>query len=367
MFNKSIVFVNRSRQLERGGAGKMTMYVANICATIFEKVYVILLSDGKRPETLDKRISFINIPRSNSKNLIIWRSKEIITLRKAIRNINPNIVCPFVSDVAVVSRIATLGLSVTFCPAERGDPYTMTFPWNILVKWTYSHSDYCFFQLDKARDYFGTKVINKSFVIPNPYLPKNNQKPYFGERKQTIVSAGRFEREKCYADLINAFSIVYKKHPEYKLIIWGDGSLLRTYKTQVEQLGLNEVVSFPGYTWDIPETIKYEGIFVLPSLYEGIPNVLIDALSVGIPVVSTDCTPGGPFFLTDSGKNGLLVPVKSPDKLAEAILKIIDNSSLADELSRKGPSILSSISVDRISEMWINSFENIVNAKLYNI
>lgn len=363
MQNKKIVFVNRSRQLERGGAGKMTMFVANVCANIFEKVYVILLSDGKRPEELDKRITFVNLPGSNRKNLIIWRTREIIALRSKIKSIKPDIVCPFVSEAAVMSRIATLGLSTKFCPAERGDPYTETFPWTLLVKWAYRHSDYCFFQLEKARDFFGDSVANKSFVIPNPYLPKNNQEPYSGERKKTIVSAGRFEREKCYDDLINAFSIVYNKHPEYKLVIWGDGSLLGEYQAQVEQLGLNEVVSFPGYTWDVPETIKQEGIFVLPSLYEGIPNTLIDALSVGIPVVSTDCTPGGPYFLTQGGQNGLLVPVKSPEKMADAVNRIIEEPMLAEELSRKGPSILSFISVDRISKMWIESFEKIAKAK----
>ena len=129
-----------------------------------------------------------------------------------------------------------------------------------------------------------------------------------------------------------------------------------------EKLGLSDYVSYPGYISGVADSVREDGVFVLSSLYEGMPNSLMEALSVGVPCVSTDCTPGGPCFLTDGGKNGLLVPVNDSRKMADAINMIIETPSLSARLSHLGPTIVNELTDERISRKWIEAFEKILSS-----
>lgn len=359
MAKKSILFV--INYLDLGGAGKMIKYVANLTSKHIGNVFMLTLYETDRSSSLNPGITHKSLGLEN-KGGLIERCKLIRGIRKVVKTDKPDVVCSFVSDICYSTRLATLGLKAKIVSAERGDPFTLPFIWKKLMGWTYRNSDYCFFQLPKARDFFGNKVARKSFVIPNVYIPENSITPYYGERKKTIVSAGRFVAEKRYETLISAFAQVHKAHPEYTMIIYGEGPYLEQYKQQAEFLGIAELIEYPGYVKGVARTIREDGIFVLSSRYEGIPNSLIEALSVGIPCVSTDCTPGGPRFLTKDGKNGLLVPVDDVDAMAAAINVIIEDKELAKRLSATGPSIIDELSDDTISKKWLDAFETILNS-----
>lgn len=346
--------------LDVGGAGKMVKYVSGLCVDVFNAVSVISLDDKTRSAGLNEKIDFVGLD-SNGGAFIIWRLRLIHRLRNLIKSRKPDVICAFTSEVAVMSWVATIGLrNIVFVSAERGDPYTLPLIWKVLVSWVYSKSDYCFFQLEKARDYFGKHVIQKSFVIHNSFEPEEGVKPYFGERDKTIVSAGRFVSEKRFEVLIKAFARVKNAHPDYKLIIYGEGPYKEKYESLSVKLGVDRDVFFPGYVNNVAKAVQKAGVFVLSSKYEGIPNVLIEAMSTGIPVVSTDCTPGGPCFLTDNGRRGILVPVDDHDAIADAIISIIDNASLREQLSRSELEILPIVHPEVVSRMWKDSFSKII-------
>lgn len=357
MQNKKILFV--INYLDLGGAGKMLKYVANLCAKNFDDVSVLTLYEKKQTEDLSEKIQYFSLD-DNAKGGIVWRLLLLRKLRRKIKEINPAVVCTFVSDACVTTRLATLGLNLKVVSAERGDPFTESFLWDKLTRWAYGKSDYCFFQLAKARDFFGEKVAKKSFVIPNVFVQEEGVTPYHGERRKTIVSAGRFVAEKRYEVLIEAFAKVHERHPEYSMIIYGEGPFIDKYHELAKSLKVDEYITYPGYVKGVAKAVREDGIFVLPSLYEGIPNSLIEALSVGIPCVSTDCTPGGPYFLTKGGKNGLLVPVDDSKAMAEAIYKIIEDQNIADDLSRRGPSIVDELTNEMVSKQWIDAFAKII-------
>lgn len=317
------------------------------------------MHDQDIAEGMNSNIKYINMG-CNITKIPLWRINALYNLRNIIKKEKTDIICAFVSDVAVMSRIASLGINAKFISAERGDPYSQTRLWRILTSWAYKKSDYCFFQLDKARDFYGKKVREKSFVIPNPYIQQGDVEPYDGIRKKTIVSVGRFEPEKGYDVLIDAFYNVHRAYPEYALILYGKGSLASEYLEQVNKLGLEGCVSMPGYINDVTATIREDGVFVLPSRYEGIPNALLEAMSVGVPTVSTDCTPGGPAFLTNNGERGLLVPIDDKSALENAIIRIITNQRLAKEISHKGREITELLNPTKIEEKWIAAFEKII-------
>ena len=355
--DKTIVFV--VSQLKVGGAAKMIKYVANLCAQFFNEVSLITYYNDFTPDDIDNRIKRYNLNVSFG-GFPVWRLKALSRLRTILKKGNYDIVCSFLPDISTMSKLAAHGLNVKVVSCERGDPYEFSRLWRTIMSWTYSHSDYCVFQLEKARDFFGDDVIQHSFVIPNPYVPMGDITPFIGNRKKTIVSGGRFSLQKRFDVLIEAFAKVKKIHPDYKLVLYGEGDYLNNYKKQVKELGLEECVSFPGYVKNLAAQIREDGIFVLSSDFEGIPNALIEAMSVGIPVVATDCTPGGPAFLTQNGKRGLLVPVRDAEAMFLAILKLIENPLIAREMSEKEIAIVSELDINVINKQWIDFFKKIV-------
>ena len=352
----NIVFVINT--LKVGGAAKMLRYVANLATELFDSVIIISIYDEKYTSIeLKSEIKVIGLGFENV-NRFKRQFQMVGIIRKTIQSISPKFVCAFVGHVNVMTRLATLGMhDVVVMSAERGDPYTQPWFWKRFTKWAYAKSDYCFFQLDKARDFFGPSILNRSFVIPNPFVTNKSVEPFLGIRKKTVVSAGRFGPEKCYDDLIDAFFIVHKKYPDYYLVLYGEGPMLPEYKKQVHRLGLDDYVSFPGYVSSVAEAIAQDGIFVLSSLYEGIPNSLIEAMSIGIPCVSTDCTPGGPAFLFNNQERGVLVNVHDIQAIAGAICKYIEDPIFAMDKGEKATDILHDLNESKIRQLWLQAFD----------
>lgn len=348
--------------IDVGGAGKMLQFVANSCASLFEKVILYSIEQNSRPTDLDVSVDFVSNP-FEATNTNMWRLRTMIEIRKKVKQIKPDFVCSFTTETATWVRFATLGLKTCVTSAERGDPFSLPSIWKPIAKWVFRKSNACFFQLEHACDFYGPAIKKKSFVIPNPFILKNEVAVYSGERKKTIVSAGRFVIEKGFDVLIDAFSIVEKTHPEYKLVIWGEGPLLENYKKQIEKLGIFDKVLFPGYSSNVAASVQKEGIFVLSSRFEGIPNVLIEALSIGIPVVTTDCSPGGPRFLVEEGKRGSIVKIDDVCNMANSINQLIEDKELYKKFVTKGPEIRSLLSKDKISGMWINAINKILEKK----
>ncbi len=355
----SILFVINS--LSVGGASKMLKYVANNSTEWFESVSVISLYDKAIVGDLDEKIK--QYPMSFSHSSVKDKLSLIFGLRKQIKKLAPNIVCSFVSDVCFYTKVATTGMKCKIVSAERGDPYTLPEKWKKRVEWAYKKSDACFFQTKMARDFFDESVINKSFVIPNPYIPtsqlSNISFKSFEKRQKTIVGAGRFVPQKGFDVLISAFAKIHTKYPEYRLRLVGEGVEREKYIEQASELSVLEYIDFPGYVKNLQDEILEDGIFVLSSRFEGIPNSLIEAMTAGLPTISTNCTPGGPQFLTDDGRRGILVPVDDVDAIAASIEKLIESPELCDEYSRLGFELVDILAEDKITSLWRDAFEKI--------
>lgn len=358
MQNKTIVFVINT--LQEGGAAKMVKHVASIVSNACPNVSIISIFDEETDPSVNENIKQVPL-RMKVKGLLLWRVKVILSIRKALKTIAPDVVCSFISDVCFYSRVASMGLNIKVASAERGDPFTNGGIWGRLVKWTYSHSDYCFFQLERARDFFGELVAAKSFVIPNAFPRAEISEPFDGERRKTVVSVGRlYEHQKQFGLLIRAFKRVHEKHPDYRLVIYGEGQDRKQLQDLINSLGLQDVATLPGAIKNPINVIREDGVFVLSSNFEGIPNSLIEALASGIPTVSTDCSPGGAAFLTHNGENGLLIPMGNEKAMADAICKVIETPELAKQLSQKGVQVIDELDESRISKRWIDAFETIL-------
>lgn len=125
--------------------------------------------------------------------------------------------------------------------------------------------------------------------------------------------------------LIDAFNDFQKENEEYSLVIYGEGTLRKQLQTKIDELGLQKKIFLPGKEEKLLEIINDSAMFVLSSDYEGLPNVLIEAMCMGMPVIATDCPSGGPRELINNNINGILVPVNNKKKLVEAMIRLTDN------------------------------------------
>jgi glycosyltransferase involved in cell wall biosynthesis len=140
---------------------------------------------------------------------------------------------------------------------------------------------------------------------------------------RVLVAAGRMTEQKDYPTLLRAFAKVTQTHKNLRLIIYGEGPLWNKIKDITADLGLENIVDLPGFSHQIRSEFAAADLFVLSSGWEGLPNVLIEALAEGTPVVSTDC-PFGAREILEDGALGPLVPVGDHIALADAIRQVLD-------------------------------------------
>lgn len=174
------------------------------------------------------------------------------------------------------------------------------------------------------------KVIYNPSVTPELFAKAEEplDHPWFrpGE-PPVILGVGKLTKQKDFPTLIRAFALVRKERPA-RLMILGEGEERPKLEALVRELGLEEDVALPGFMKNPYKYMKRAVVFVLSSQWEGLPNVLIEALALGMAVVATDCE-SGPAEILEGGKWGRLVPVGEPDSLSHAILETLQ--------SRHGP------------------------------
>lgn len=166
-------------------------------------------------------------------------------------------------------------------------------------------------------------VINPE-MLANAKEPVDH--PWFASSEiPVILGVGKLEPQKDFPNLIHAFAKVRQSHPA-RLVILGWGPDRPELEALVKDLGLQDEIDLPGYVQNPYAYMARASTFVLSSAWEGLPTVLIEAMALGTPVVSTDCK-SGPSEILANGKYGYLTPVGDSDALADAILQVLSGNS----------------------------------------
>jgi len=164
-------------------------------------------------------------------------------------------------------------------------------------------------------------------VVSNEIFNKAKEEPqlpwFEPEDPPVILGVGRLCKAKDFETLLRAFALVRKKL-ESRLVILGEGELRHELEKLAKELCIERHVMMPGVVKNPFPYISRAAVFVLSSRHEGLPTVLIEALALGTPVVSTDC-PSGPAEILENGRWGRLVPVQSPEPLVKAILETLEH------------------------------------------
>lgn len=209
-------------------------------------------------------------------------------------------------------------------------------------------------KLDLAR--YANIPQSKICTIYNPVITTNLLQdsrepldhPWFRENEPPVIlGVGRLVEVKDFSTLLKAFALVKKKCVA-RLMILGEGEERINLESLARQLDISKDVMLPGFVSNPYNYMRKSAVFVQSSLTEGLPNVLIESLACGCPVVSTDCA-SGPSEILDGGKYGHLVPTSDPEAIANAIMKV-----LAGE-KRKPPSDwLEQFTTDTVVSQYLN-------------
>ena len=185
-------------------------------------------------------------------------------------------------------------------------------------------------------------VINRNKIIPiyNPYLKKIKKKKFI--KKKVIINIGRFRKQKNQILLIRAFYDFSKTYEDYKLVLVGDGILKSKLINEISHLKLDKKILIKGWTNKTDKYLQNSKLFILSSLYEGLGNVLLDAINYGVPCISTDCE-SGPREILLNGKGGTLSKNNDADDLCKKMIYCIKNYNLA-------------IKKNNISKKYLNRF-----------
>jgi glycosyltransferase involved in cell wall biosynthesis len=347
--------------LIHAGAERVISILSNSLVEHGHEVELLLYYDQPISYKLDSRVKVTVdekiIEKSGKLKHLFWR-------RKYLKNCECDVVISFLAPFNVFNIIAMFGLKKKLIVADRNDPRRI--PTNKIMRcvrdFLYRFADGVVLQNSRNRDYFSKSIRKKSTVIFNPV----DLGEYIGaslkcekhEKRKEIVSVGRIIKQKNPHMLLNAFSRLADDFPEYKLAFIGDGDLRDEIKKAAEEKGLGDRVELNGVTNQVFERIHKSELYVMSSEYEGMPNALIEAMCIGLPVISTKVS--GATDVIEDGVNGLFVDCNDEEALEQAIRKMLSDEELRNNCGANASKISEQLKVEAITEQWINFIEKVI-------
>ncbi len=349
-----------------GGAERVMSIMANYWAAKGWQIHLYTLTEADKPPFYPLHPAVIwqgldlSQPLGNPFLAVFRMYGRLRRLRLAIQQTSPDAVISFNDATNVITLMALRGLSVPVIVGERNDPHyhAMKNPWRLLRPLVYRWATYVVTQTQHALEYFSKPIRSRTKVIPNPVIRPSETEEYYGHgnpslRGKVVLAMGRLEPQKGFDLLIQAFSKVTSKHPDYTLEIWGEGQERAKLEKMVADMRLEGRVSLPGVTKAPYEKMRQAGLFVLSSRYEGFPNVLCEAMACGMPVISFNCH-SGPSEIVRDAIDGILVSRGDVNALADAMDRLLSDESERVQLAVRANEITERFGIDKIMNQWTN-------------
>jgi glycosyltransferase involved in cell wall biosynthesis len=174
-----------------------------------------------------------------------------------------------------------------------------------------------------------------------------------------LLSVGRLRYQKGQDVLLKALPQVLAKFPNTKLLIAGEGVLRQELEAEADRLNISDRVKFLGVRDDIPILMVLADLFLFPSRFEGMPNALLEAMGYGLPAIATSVQ--GVEEIIRDGENGLLIPLDDPEKVSEAILRLLNNP---EERKRLGKAAKETVEKEYTFEKMCSEYEKLLTDKI---
>lgn len=323
--------------LKPGGAERTASVLANYLVSRGDEVFVLLMYNREHFYELDSRVTLLE---PDSRKFRFGRALYLIYavtfMHRQLVRIRPDVIVAL--GYIAITLLAAIGTAGKVVVSGRSSPSRVRFPGNPFLNFTYRflHKALSFkvsaliAQTQRAREMLQLKYPKKQIeVIPNFLRPLTESSV---ERLDQVITVGRCEKEKGHDYLIRAFTRL--NAPNWKLVIVGDGSQSASLRALSSSLGIADRFVITGFTKDVDHYLSQSKIFAFPSLHEGFPNALLEAMANPLPCVSFDCE-AGPSDLITHGVNGFLVPTGDIGAMTIYLQRLVDDETLRSSISAK--------------------------------
>ena len=297
---------------------------------------------------------------------LLGNLRAIGAYRRGIKRYRPDVVVGMVTATNVTIALAAFGLGCAVIGSERASPGHDIIPplWRVLRRVTYGMLDAVVAQTEGAADWlrrhtFARRVV----VVPNPVaLPVPQSAPEIRpadvcpESTRVLLGVGRLAPVKRFELLVDAFARVAGDHRDWTLVILGEGPERERLHRLVADHGLDGRVVMPGRAGNMGVWYERASLIALTSHNEGFPNVLLEAMAHGVPVVSVDC-PDGPRAIVRDGVDGVLVDPADVEAFSCALSGLLKDQPARTRMGEKAREVLSRFSEQSVLRRWDDALD----------
>ena len=339
--------------LTSGGAERVVSILTHPFAENFDQVEILLWHHAPVHYELDSRVKVTYLPvLSGSEN----RLKNCRYFRNSVKKQQPDLLLSFLTPFNMLTIVSLWGCRIKTVVCERNDPHFLK--GGRMMEWIrnflYRFADGALVQTNYGLACYPSyirkkmKVIYNPIIMPSVLLGRALQTP----KENLFVSVGRLEPQKNQEMLIRAFARFCNNHPEYRLTIYGEGSLRNELERLISNLGLQEKVMLPGSCKDVWQKLLNAKAFLLPSNAEGMSNALIEAMCLGLPVVSTKVS--GSTDLIADGVNGYLIELNDEDAMVHSLDMIANNEERMKLVGQNAVKLYDKLNCTSIANEWMS-------------
>lgn len=342
---KKIVFITGT--LSSGGAERVISVLANNLTQSYS-VEIVCVKKTEIFYSLNPQIIVSILPSAAKSDSIL---RKALWFRRYIKSFDQPLIISFMAQIYFFTKLSLLGYKTKIITSERIDPRSSKKVFKFLRKILYPFADALIVQTKNIYEYFPTYIQKKTTIIENPISPKfSNGSALNHPKKKQIISIGRLTIQKNHLLLIRAFKNVLPKYPNYKLKIFGHGPLKTEIESYIAKNSLQETIELAGVSNSLEKELNESEVFVLSSNFEGMSNALIEAMYIGLPVISTKTS--GSTDLIESNRNGILIDLNDQKQLEMSLIKLLSNKEFALSLARNATLIKDKVDEEIVIERW---------------
>ncbi len=338
--------------LKQGGAERVMSELANEFLKKGHEVHLCILVRGEYFYPLDSNILVHDLGFVNNGPIrkITGEIKVFFKLRALLKSVEPDFVLSFMSKYNVFTIIASSFLNINVFVSDRSNPRKkLPYLTASLRRLTYRFATGIVAQTTLAKELIEAETGNKNVqVISNP-LRELASHPEI-RRKHIVLNVGRMVPEKGQKYLLEAFSKI--KNNDWELVILGDGPLRNDLIIQAQELNISNRIQMPGSVKNVDEWLARSSIFAFPSVSEGFPNALVEAMAAGVPCVSFNCD-AGPRDIIKDKINGYLVSIYDVDTFSEQLENLMENKELRTAIGKEAIKIREKLEIEKITNYYL--------------
>lgn len=340
--------------LHAGGAERVISLLANSFCQKGYEVEIVCINKHLMFYPIDEKVK-VWFAEDEVKSPSIL--KKMMWLRKHINSEKPDVVIAFMLEVYCVTLASLIGVSVPVISSERIDPHFFGRAKGLLRWLLLRRTTHLVVQTVRIKDFYSAKLQSRTTIIPNPVTDKVfSLTPTLKQKR--IIAVGRLAYQKNYPMMFRAFAKVHHDFPDWQLVVYGNGPQKDEIRGVIERLGMEGHIILAGKSDHVVEEMNKSSLFVMSSDYEGMSNALLEAVCVGLPVISTDVS-GAKDLITD-GVNGYIVPVGNERALTLALSSMLSSPEKMDEMGRQSKALAPRFREEQIVGQWEELIKKVV-------